>query len=96
MSASNMIIGNRYSVLKRVERDLKPDSPQHLRDEQQAFSEALKVSGVEAMGVKHVENCWGLLEYERGSEIYPLYQGFHYYIMTGNGETFEQIKPNNY
>lgn len=34
---------------------------------------------------------FAIVLFQNGSDEYPLYSGFHYYIMTESGKTFERI-----
>ena len=35
--------------------------------------------------------CYALILYNSGCRVYPLYEGMKYYIMTGNGSTFDNL-----
>lgn len=37
------------------------------------------------------EKIFGLIAHENSSDIYPLYKGFNYYVMTDCGKTFENL-----
>lgn len=37
------------------------------------------------------DSCYALVIYNNGIRIYPLYSGVNYYIMTGNGSTFDNL-----
>jgi hypothetical protein len=51
------------------------------------FKEALK----EFDGSTEVDKVYGFVHYNNGHDIYPLYNGDQYYIMTENGKTFDNL-----
>lgn len=53
---------------------------------QSAFDEVIKMWSEEDL-----ENVYGVVIYDDGSKIMPLYQGSAYYIMTSDGRTFDNV-----
>ncbi|MDR2004874.1 MAG: hypothetical protein LBQ74_17775 [Prevotella sp.] len=37
------------------------------------------------------ENVYGLVTFDEGSNIMPLYRGSNYYVMASDGKTFDNI-----
>jgi len=37
------------------------------------------------------KECYALVIYNNGTRVHPLYEGMKYYIMTGNGSTFDNL-----
>lgn len=37
------------------------------------------------------DQCYAVISFNNGSEWWPLYQNFQYYIMTGGGKTFDNV-----
>lgn len=46
---------------------------------------------VELWGKEDLESVYGVITYEDGSKIMPLYEGSHYYVMASDGKTFDNI-----
>lgn len=75
-----------------------PDGQKHNKDIGDHYvlvdyhSEKFKETSVIRFGdVPIPENCYAFIIYDKGSEIIPLWKNFHYYIMTGGGQTFENL-----
>ena len=84
---ANFIIGEGYNLVTR-ETDKTG----------RAFNKSLNVfynveTGQKFPESKMEEACktYGFITYDEGAKIYPLYEGFKYYMMVGDGKTFANL-----
>ena len=81
----NVILGNQYSFI-------------HRNYNYKSFCESYKfvfgrehVADTDSEADKFSKTCYGFIVDDRGCIKHPLYKDQEYYIMTGNGKTFDNV-----
>lgn len=85
-SECNHMLGDSYNF---VSRETNPD--EFRRTYKIHFEEDHKDDLDDVNSTYNSVNCHGFVVYNNGVDIYPLYKGFRYYVMTGDGKTFDNL-----